>query len=286
MLQRILTALVGIPLIILTLFTWHGNLFVVAMGILSILGAHEFFRAVKQQQKGNPNEILGIILCATIAVAGYLSTMDFTTDSLMISLFIILTATPLLGLITEIFRPNRAPVANIGALFLGVFYIGWLFFFIPLIRRSLMNDMSVSGIPGKYDQGAFLVLYIFSMIWATDTFAFFFGKLLGKRKLCPSLSPGKTVVGALGGLFGGIIIGLLVGHWFKISIYHAMSMGIIAGIFSQIGDLVESAIKRDLGIKDFGALLPGHGGVLDRFNSALIVFPALFIYICFFEIWP
>lgn len=275
MLTRILTAVVGIPLVIVTLFVWDGSLFAVGIGVMSVLAANEYFRAVRQAGRANPHELLGLAACAALVGGAWCGWQ----------LPAILTAVILLAMILETFRQPRAPISNIGSLFIGILYAGWLFSFLVLLRSNFSGLIQVRGIPQAYEHGAYLVLYVLMMVWATDTLAYFCGKFLGKRKLCPSLSPGKTVVGAVGGLLGAILVGGIVGIWFRIPAPHALAMGVLAGVFGQIGDLIESGLKRDLGIKDFGALLPGHGGVLDRFDSALIVTPIIFGYIVIVLRW-
>ena len=125
--------------------------------------------------------------------------------------------------------------------------------------------------------GLGLVIVAACCVWATDSAAFFVGKYLGRRKLAPALSPAKTVEGALGGAVGGIIIGAIWGWWFLGSCSTGLLIGVAAGIFGQAGDLFESALKREAGVKDFGKFMPGHGGVMDRFDSLLIVAPLVWL---------
>ena len=117
------------------------------------------------------------------------------------------------------------------------------------------------------------MLHIAVCVWATDTFAYLVGKAIGKHKLAPSLSPGKTWEGSFGGLIGAILAGMAFSAWIHQPLALGISLGVLAGTVGQIGDLFESALKRERGIKDFGKLLPGHGGVLDRFDSLLFVAP-------------
>ena len=127
-----------------------------------------------------------------------------------------------------------------------------------------------------------LLLTLFS-VWATDSFAYFTGKAVGKHKLAPKLSPGKTVEGTAGGLAASLIVGALFGWLFFRNAGLGLAIGAIAGVFGQIGDLFESALKRELGIKDLGGILPGHGGVVDRFDSLLFVAP---LCVLLLRYWP
>lgn len=114
--------------------------------------------------------------------------------------------------------------------------------------------------------------------WASDTFAYFVGSLLGKHKLCPSVSPGKTIEGALGGLSGSILFVALLGMLFQVPLIHGIVLGLLVGLAAPLGDLAESGLKRFCGVKDSGQLLPGHGGILDRFDSILFAVPAVYYY--------
>lgn len=274
MLKRLLTAFVGIPVIILTLFLWGGRLFAVVVGLLSLLGAEEYFRAVKDAKRGRPLVSLGLLACGALFAAAW---YQFPRTA-------VLTGFTLLALIAEIFRPNREPIADLGSLLTGVLYVGWLGSFLIQMGRNFSGSLQISGIPGTLNKGIVLLLFSLAMIWATDSAAFFVGKFLGRHKLCPSLSPGKTIEGSIGGFFGAILVAILFGKWFHLAMIHCLIMGILSGIFAQLGDLAESAMKRDLGIKDFGSFFPGHGGVLDRMDSLLVAIPVLYIYARL--LWP
>lgn len=124
----------------------------------------------------------------------------------------------------------------------------------------------------------FVFLLIFST-WASDTFAFAVGKMMGKVKLCPAISPGKTREGAIGGFVGTLAVAIIFSLIFKFSVLHALAIGVIIGIMAPLGDLVESILKRVCGVKDSGNIIPGHGGVLDRFDSLLFAAPAMYVYL-------
>ncbi|WP_163327798.1 phosphatidate cytidylyltransferase [Desulfurobacterium thermolithotrophum] len=131
---------------------------------------------------------------------------------------------------------------------------------------------------GKLSKGYFVLLL--SIVWSVDTFAYLVGKYFGKRKLIPEISPKKTVEGAIGGAIGGVVVSLIIGKYlgiFEVSLLTAFSLFVLT-IISQIGDLIESYIKRVFGVKDSGTIIPGHGGLLDRLDSSIAVAPFLVVF--------
>ena len=126
-------------------------------------------------------------------------------------------------------------------------------------------------------EGLHFILYAFLVVWLTDTGAYIFGKLLGKHKLWPVISPNKTIEGFIGGLFSSLIVPLVMIFFvdFNMNIWLILLITIILSMFGQLGDLVESGFKRHFGAKDSGRILPGHGGILDRFDSFMFVLPLL-----------
>ncbi len=125
-----------------------------------------------------------------------------------------------------------------------------------------------------------LVIMVFCILWVNDIFAYLTGKLLGRHKLFPRISPGKTIEGSIGGLLFTLVSLVVFCHysgWF--SIVQAIGLGIIAVVFGTLGDLCESMLKRQAGVKDSGKLIPGHGGILDRFDSVMFSMPFIFVYL-------
>lgn len=173
----------------------------------------------------------------------------------------------LVGLVTLLLlmvaSRNRIHVDEIAYLFLGSLYIGYGFSY--MIQTRLITD----GLAWS-----FLAV---AVTFANDTGAYFLGRRWGKRKLWPSVSPNKTWEGSLGGVFLSLVISGMIAFFFPElgNLSAVLGIGLLVSVAGQFGDLVESAIKRTTGVKDSGALLPGHGGVLDRFDSLLLVFPVL-----------
>jgi phosphatidate cytidylyltransferase len=156
----------------------------------------------------------------------------------------------------------------------GVSYIALLYPFVYLLGE-------IDPAPAGYTfTGGDVLLFLFGILWLGDTTAMGFGKWLGKRPLAPSVSPRKTVEGFIAGLIGAAVVGLIMMLWRFESMEwrHVMMIAIGCSIFGQLGDLVESMWKRSLAIKDSSAIIPGHGGVLDRFDSLLFAAPFLYWY--------
>lgn len=153
----------------------------------------------------------------------------------------------------------------------GVLYVG-------LLGSAPLWIVGIAGAE-RVDEKHYLLIAVILSIWLTDTAAYACGHLWGRRKLAPSISPGKTIVGFAGGLVGGLVPLALYNFLPSFSLLQLAGLLLLVALGGQLGDLVESAIKRDLGAKDAPALIPGHGGILDRFDSYLFAFPLAFMYV-------
>jgi phosphatidate cytidylyltransferase len=199
-----------------------------------------------------------------------------------------LTAMLMLSLAQEALRgERRAPLQNLAPTWLGALYVGWLMSMVLRLRlyslsaQAQLNWMLPADWMDTAGAGAMLVLFTVLCTVAVDTGAYFVGKAIGKRKLAPVLSPGKTVEGAVGGFAFAVVLALLLGLWLKLPLGFCAAAGVLIGILAQLGDLSKSAIKREIGVKDFGKLIPGHGGVLDRFDSLMFTGPAVYWLVVF-----
>ncbi|MBF0622050.1 MAG: phosphatidate cytidylyltransferase [Magnetococcales bacterium] len=152
-----------------------------------------------------------------------------------------------------------------------VHFFGVLYIALPLSMLLMVAQVA---------QGSDWIIYIFSILWSTDSGAYFVGKAIGKHKFSPRVSPNKTWEGTLGGLFMAALIGTGVAVFLELPmpLWHAVTLSMIASSFGQIGDLAESYIKRVVKIKDSGNLIPGHGGLLDRLDSLLFAAPIIYFY--------
>lgn len=286
---RILTSLVGVPLILVLLF-WPGGLpwfcFVAAVMAMAI---YEFTKAL--WAKGIYVHWIALavagattLFCGAPRPGESFGALDSQTLHRIHNWVSIETAAVLIMLLLagDLIWNRRAPLKNLGATFVGMVWITFAMPFLVQIRgvgvlMETRGGQPFFEMPFGIPIRAWLVLSVLLVIWAGDSGAYFVGRAIGKHKMAPAISPNKTWEGAIGGLAAS----WLVGHWMvnHVGLYTGLALvfGLIVGAAGQIGDLFESAIKREIGIKDFGNLLPGHGGVLDRFDSLLFAAPVAYL---------
>lgn len=259
--KRALTTVVGVPLFVWVVVgapRWVFALLVVAS---SALAAWELMRMF--ERAGRPGYARLAVVGATAVTASFAAPgfPGFPAVSLVITLAVILTLSAPVWLDAV---PAGEPVA---ITLLAIVYVGWL----------LGHGLLLVTLP----YGAHLVLFLVGTTWAGESAAYIVGSFLGRHPLAPGISPRKTVEGAVGQLVVSTAAAAGLGAWLvpQWSTSTAILAGGLLGIAGQIGDLVESAIKRSLGAKDTGGLIPGHGGVLDRLDGLLFNAPALFYYV-------
>lgn len=262
---RILTALAGIPLLMAAL--WFGGwwllVLVLALGFQSQRELRRFYGA-KDIAFARP-WVLGFVLVlpTTLVLTG----LDFLQ---VLGLLVILWY--LVLLLREIFSPRPQVLAALGA----AFHTGLLCSLPFAALLALDQLLRPRGIAFPW------LLLVLVAIWAADSFAYFGGRFFGRHKLLERVSPKKTVEGLLAGLAGAMGATVLLDHWILPGrTGEALVIGLVAGLLGPAGDLIESRLKRDADLKDSGQLLPGHGGVLDRFDSWLLVMPVLYLLVRF-----
>lgn len=255
--KRLVSGIIGIILLIIVVM--KGDLLLSpSIFIISIIGLREFYNAVKKVNLV-PYEAIGILGATIIFIADIIPTLerDF-----------VITFITLILLISMIFI-KKINLASIGITLLGVIYIPFLLFHISYLNSSLNGS--------KY------IWLIFLIAFGTDTFAYFSGNMFGKHKLCPTISPNKTIEGSIGGIIGSLIITTIYAIFMNIDpLWKILIMSVLTSIISQFGDLVASRIKRITGIKDYGKLIPGHGGIIDRFDSIIFVAPVIYYFVRYF----
>ncbi len=268
LIPRLVVILLGVPC--LFVITNRGGIFfLILVDLIILMGLREFYILMKA--KGyEPFEALGYF--CSLAISGYAWHQGAVVP-------LILTASLLAIMVREVFRREMSQsLAHMAITVFGIMYVGWLGSHLVLLRQLPGTMAMESTVGGR------LVLLTALLTWATDTSAYLFGVSIGRHKLIPRISPNKTVEGAVGGLLGAAVVGWLLtkGMVPFITPMAGIFLGLAVGVMAQLGDLVESLIKRDVGIKDTAELIPGHGGVLDRFDSMLFTAPVVYYYFRFF----
>ena len=258
---------VGIVVVILGAIYYGGYAWPVVAGIIALVSLSEYYALVNRMAERKSARIspgVGYIISAVFLFAA----MQENPQPIVLAM--ILSVCVCGVFVVEIFRRqfSRAggesyAVQNAGAVISGVLYIA-----VPWTCMIMLRD---------YIVGREMLTTLFMCTWACDVGAYIGGKLFGTVKLCPNVSPGKTVQGFAAGIIGSLLVNAICIYAFSLPTYPLILIGFICGIFGQIGDLAESLIKREAKQKDSGKLIPGHGGMLDRFDS--ILFNGLLTYL-------
>lgn len=256
----------GIILVILAigLIVAGNDVLLISTALISLIGMFELYRVFKMEK-------------SIVAIIGYISLIVFYCNlrfSFMDDVMILFMATIILIMFAYVFTYPKFHASQIFAGFFGILYVGVMLSYIYQIRML--------------DKGLYLSFLIFICSWGCDTCAYCVGKLIGKHKMSPVLSPKKSIEGAVGGVVGAGLLAAIYGFVFKeqmdittIQIWILAGITAVGGLISMVGDLTASAIKRNYDIKDYGKLIPGHGGIMDRFDSMIITAPIIF-YLAFY----
>lgn len=268
--RRILFAVIAAPASIALIYFGDWALAIV-LSVLAALAAWEFFRLARETG-ALPLEPAGIALAALLPIAVHAQRLGVYTLSLTAVVAMILV---LFSSTIWLRGPLGKPLSSVSITAFGILYAG-LFSYIYALRY---HDYAVGALAGTV-----LVSLPILLTWSTDVGAYAFGRLFGKKKLIPAVSPGKTVEGAVGGLGLTIVICLLYVRFLLmpyaqlgLTTQGAVLFAIVVSVAAQTGDLAESLLKREAGVKDSSRIIPGHGGILDRFDSILFVMPIAFL---------
>jgi phosphatidate cytidylyltransferase len=273
--KRVITALWGLPLLIAAV--WFDKplpWFTILVAIWGLLAVFEFYRMV------TASKIALLTYFGLVWTLLFILSPHFQNDFPVPLVPLLLSSAVVISLILLLLcRQKEASFVDWAWTIAGILYVGWLLsHFVAL--RGLNNPQTV-----LLDDGRNWVFFALFATFGSDTAAFFIGRALGRRHLAPHISPGKTWEGAIGGILGAIVVSLLftlpTPLSLPLSYWQAILLGSLVSIFGQLGDLVESLLKRNMGVKDSGKLLPGHGGFLDRIDS--IVFAGIVVY--YYVIW-
>lgn len=259
---RLLSGILLVVIALVTVIT-GGNLLFATLFLISMIGLFELYRVFEIQ-----NKVAGI--CGFLFAAGYYALLyvkPLLPDTTDWFLFLFM-AFLICQMAVMVFSYPKYRTEQIMAAFFGMFYVAVMLSYIYQTRI----------LPG----GVFLVWLVFICAWGCDTCAYCVGMLIGKHKMAPKLSPKKSVEGGIGGIIGAALIGVLyalaINYWGNAGVdpVSFALIGAVGGAISQIGDLAASAVKRNYNIKDYGKLIPGHGGIMDRFDSVIFTAPIIF----------
>ncbi len=252
---RIITGTLG-GLLIATVTYLGGILFDLVYLAITLIAIYELTKLLQSEKNFSYEAIVNYILAAALFFAGYF----FDTTSVGFVILIYVSVNFILFVTNQNITLSRLSQT----LFIGMYVVLFMYHMIMLNNTKF-------------------VWLVYIIAFGTDTFAYFTGVFFGKHKLCPKVSPKKTVEGAIGGIAGCVILTVI---YFKVlginNILYTIIFSIFVSAFSIVGDLLASKIKREHGIKDFGNFLPGHGGILDRFDSLLFVAPVVYYFVNYF----
>lgn len=258
---RLLTAVIGVP--VLLFFVYIGGYFYgLFLAFLAIIGLKEYYSIMK---KGgwNPVEVTGYLFLPLAFIAVYRQNFPLLI-SLWVLFFITFNVFP-------VFFHSKVKYWESALSFWGIVYTGGLLSFFLAIR--LLPD------------GFYLTLYFLILIWSVDVLAYLVGSSIGKRPIAKKISPRKTVEGTISGIGASCLAGAVMPWIFSLqylNIYNGAFLGLIVGITGTLGDLSQSVLKRSVNVKDSGDFLPGHGGILDRFDGLLFAAPFFYVFIRYF----
>lgn len=236
-----------------------GPVLCVFLEVISIIGLYELYRAFGIEKRAIAYVGYGTAVCYyALLLAGI---TEYTMAVLIAGLLVMMAV--------YVFGWPRFTADQVMPAYAGIIYVAVLMSHIFLVRSG--------------EDGAYLVWLIYLSAWGCDTCAYCAGRLFGRHKMAPVLSPKKSVEGGIGGVIGAGLLGLLYGYLFRTQLtelanpaLHCMIICAAGGAISQIGDLAASGIKRNKEIKDYGRLIPGHGGIMDRFDSILFTAPIIY----------
>ena len=251
---RLISGILLVAAALLTIITGGAVLWTVLLCI-SVIGAEELYRAMDVHKNGFG--LLETAACLGILLYYGAAALDFGRYGMMAVILALI-----LILFVYVFTYPKYDAHQIAAAFLGIVYVAVMLSYIYLTRNL--------------ENGHFIVWLIFLCSWGCDTCAYCVGMLIGKHKMAPVLSPKKSVEGAAGGVIGAALLGVAYAAATKGPMAEYAVICAAGALISMVGDLAASAVKRNQGIKDYGKLIPGHGGILDRFDSVIITAPVIY----------
>ncbi|HJN16794.1 MAG TPA: phosphatidate cytidylyltransferase [Armatimonadota bacterium] len=276
LLKKTITGVITLPLMFLVLYLGRWPMYVVT-AVVVLVGLQELYTALVAK------DIVPVRGVGWIGALGILTATQWAAADVRSGIVTAcISGVVFMALIAQFWRVRgSSAIGNAGATVLGVVYVPLLFSYLLRLRQLRLNYLPGVDEGGGLDRlGAILLVVV--AVWSMDIAANIVGKYLGTGHPWPTISPNKTYEGSLAGLLASMIGTLGVGAGvLGLPVLHMLTLGVVLGIVGQAGDLCESLLKRDIGIKDFGVALPGHGGVLDRFDSLLFAMPIAYYYLIY-----
>ncbi|MBR5132914.1 MAG: phosphatidate cytidylyltransferase [Alistipes sp.] len=262
----------------------YGALLLLITGV----GVWEFY-SLARAKGSEPQRILGLVgaLALTLGGVSALSeeymcvSEDASGGGLLIAIicWLITALSIMIVFVAEVFRNRPTPMHNIATTIMGIIYVA-----LPMaVMSQIPAQLQQLDLKNPVWEPLYFLFYLF-LVWGNDVFAYLFGITLGKHKLCERLSPKKSWEGFVGGIIGSVAVGAIAAAVLDESYIFWIGLAIVVALSSVVGDLIESMFKRDAGVKDSGNILPGHGGMLDRFDALIVSAPFAFVYITFASI--
>lgn len=265
---RLITALIGVVLLAVAI-TYGGVLFNLVMSVLAVIGWVEcvsLFRHMKRRLLPLWGLIYIVLVCGPIVIGNYPLGLFF---GILVMLSMVIEYT---------FCNGKITLPTVQFTISSLLYVTSGFIALMALRDNSIYE-NTTYYAGQEGFGMAVIWLVLIAIWASDTFAYFVGRSFGKRNIVPTISPNKTLEGFIGGFIGCILTGWIGSLFLGLPLNFGVGIGVIVGILAPLGDLFESKLKREANKKDSGTLLPGHGGVLDRFDSLLFAAPLVLAYI-------
>ena len=245
------------------------------MLLITVVGVWEFYQ-LAMAKGAMPQRCMGIVTSILLLVTAFSAILlavpcvESAVGELLPFVLLATIAAFALIFFVEVFRNKENPTQNIASTIMGVIYVA--------LPMSLMLFIPFMLSPDRWNPWIFL-FYLF-LVWGNDVFAYLVGISIGRHKMCPRLSPKKSWEGFFGGVLGSLAMGVLGAYVVEGNYLVWLGLALVVSLSSVVGDLVESMFKRDAGVKDSGNFIPGHGGMLDRFDALILSAPFAFVYLC------
>lgn len=258
-LKRIISGVIGLPIVILIFLSGNIHIIDIAISIIALISIHEYLNSFKKTQKAKPISWICYLACLIVAV------LHLIPNEYIIYIIAIFVPLAILSLFLHIIITDlKITIIDIAVTLFGICYVVLFYAFIPMIYGL--------------EKGKFYIWFTIIAAWGTDIFAYAIGRRIGKHKFS-KISPNKSIEGCIAGTVGAILLSILytilLNKCFNFNINYVIisAISLVLSIIGQVGDFSASSIKRYTGVKDFGNIIPGHGGMLDRFDSLIFIAP-------------